>query len=150
MSRSPEIDRAVLEADPRVVWTEDVLRFGDTDANGHINNAAFAVFCESGRVNILHGRLAAFRESGGFFVIATLTIAFKAELHYPGRVRCATWIPSLGRTSLRFEQALFDDDGRLVATSEAVAVGLDGTTRRPMPFDDATRAIIDPMLRPAG
>ena len=45
-----------LLADPRVVWTEDVLRFGDTDANGHINNALFATLCESGRVNLFRTR----------------------------------------------------------------------------------------------
>jgi acyl-CoA thioester hydrolase len=46
-----------LEDDPRVVWTSDVIRFGDTDAYGHVNNAVFATFCESGRVHLFRTRL---------------------------------------------------------------------------------------------
>ncbi len=137
----------MLQADSRVVWSEDVLRFCDTDANGHVNNAAFAVFCESGRVNFLHGILRPVREAGGYFVIATLTIAFRGELMYPGRVRCGTWLSRVGRTSVVFAQVLLDDDGRLVGTSEAVTVAMDGATRRPMPLDAATRAIVDPLVR---
>jgi len=148
LSRRPDLDLAALREDGRVVWTEDILRFGDTDANGHINNAAFAVFCESGRVNLLHDALAPVRERGGFFVIVKLTIEFKAELHYPGRVHCGTWILALGRSSVTFGQALLDDAGRLVATSEAVTVAMDGGTRRPTQLEGAVRAAIEPMLRP--
>ena len=147
MSRSADPDLAALRADARVAWTEDVLRFGDTDANGHVNNAAFAVFCESGRVNILHTRLRAVQEAGGFFAIARLVIEFRAELRYPGRVRCGTWVSAIGRTSVGFAQVLLDDDGRLAATSEAVTVALDGATRRPMPLGAETLREIGPLLR---
>jgi acyl-CoA thioester hydrolase len=142
-----EIDIEALRADPKVVWNEDVIRFSDTDQNGHVNNAVFAVFCESGRVNLLHGRLKPTREAGAYFVLAKLTIEFKAELHYPGRVRIATWIRSVGRSSVGFGQALFDEAGRLVATSEAVTVGMDGATRRPAALGDATRQLVAGMLR---
>ena len=55
-----------LLADPRVVWTEDVLRFGDTDANGHINNALFATLCESGRSpRAFPGKVFSMSKSGG-------------------------------------------------------------------------------------
>ena len=49
-------DLDTLLDDPRVVWTEDVLRFADTDANGHVNNTLFSVLCESGRVNMFRTR----------------------------------------------------------------------------------------------
>lgn len=148
MSRSAEIDLEALRSDPRVVWSEDVLRFSDTDQNGHVNNAAFAVFCESGRVGFLHDVLRPIREAGGFFVIARLTIEFRAELHYPGRVRCGTWVSALGRSSVTFRQALLDDSGTLVATSDAVTVGMSGETRRPIPIDGRTRATVEAMIRP--
>ena len=139
---------AALEADPRVVWNEDVLRFSDTDQNGHVNNATFAVFCESGRVNLLHHRLKPTRPGDAYFVLARVVIDFKAELHYPGRVRIATWIPRIGRTSVAFGQALFGPDGRLAATAEAVTVSMDGRTRRPLPLADETRAAVEAVLRP--
>lgn len=147
MSRS-DLDLTALTADERVVWTQDVLRFRDTDANGHVNNSVFSVFCESGRVHHLHEALQARGTPGIFFVVARLAIDFRAELHYPGRVECGTWIPALGRSSITYAQALRDDAGQLVATSEAVVVHMDLTTRRPTPIGDDLRARIEAMVRP--
>ena len=144
----PEVDLAAALADPRVAWTDDVIRFSDTDQNGHVNNATFAVFCESGRVNYLRSVLGPAREPGGYFVVATLTIAFRAELHYPGRVRSGTWLRSVGRTSIGFGQVLLDEAGRLVATSEAVTVSMDATTRRPSPIAGRMRDLALARLRP--
>ena len=146
MSRS-DLDLAALEADPTVVWTHDVLRFRDTDANGHVNNSVFSVFCESGRVHHLHEALQARGAPGIFFVVAKLTIEFRAELHYPGRVRCGTWIPAVGRSSITYHQALLDDNGQLVGTSEAIVVHMDLASRRPTPIGEALRARIETMVR---
>lgn len=143
----PELDIETLRADPKVVWNEDVIRFSDTDPNGHVNNSAFAVFCESGRVHLLRNKLVPTRAAGAYFVLAKVLIEFRAELHYPGRVRIATWIRSVGRTSVGFGQALFHESGRLVATAEAVTVSMDGSTRRPAPLDDATRQVAMSLLR---
>jgi len=108
-----------LLADPRVVWTEDVLRFGDTDANGHINNALFATLCESGRVNLFRTRFDPTLPENRFFVIARLGIDFRAELNFPGRVRTGTWITRLGRSSVSLAQVILCGD-----TLVDVAVGI--------------------------
>ena len=87
-----EAELSALSADPRVTWTEDVIRFGDTDMNGHVNNSAFAFFAESGRVHLFRTALGDRRDPDHFFVVAKLVIEFKAELHYPGRVRTGSWL----------------------------------------------------------
>ncbi|MGA0596854.1 acyl-CoA thioesterase [Enterovirga sp. CN4-39] len=144
----PEIDLPALRADTRVAWVEDVLRFGDTDMNGHVNNAVFAALAESGRVNLFRTRLGDDERGETFWVIAKLTIEFKSELHYPGRVRTGTWIRHLGRTSLGLAQVMERDDGGLAAISEAVCVQMSHRTRRPEPFSEARREIAAGMLRP--
>lgn len=142
MSAPPES----LLKDPRVVWTEDVLRFRDTDRNGHINNSVFSVLCESGRVNLFGSKFDPSLRPGTFFVIARLVIDFRAELHYPGRVSTATWVSRVGRTSMGLKQAIVSDAG-VAAEAEAVCVLMDGATRRPAPFPDAMRRVADEMLR---
>lgn len=132
--------------DPRVLWVEDILRFGDTDANGHINNAAFSVLFESGRVHLMRTRLAAALPDGTFFVIARLAIDFRHELHYPGRVRTATWIEAIGRSSVTFGQAIRAED-RTAAQAQSVCVLLDGGTRRATPLPEAARDIAAALLR---
>jgi acyl-CoA thioester hydrolase len=139
-----EIEAALR--DPRVLWTEDVLRFADTDAIGHINNTTFSVLCESGRVHLLETRINPTLPTGVFFVIARLAIDFRAELHYPGAVRTGTWIARIGRSSLVLEQMIMSE-GRLAATSEAVCVLMDGATRRPVVFPEESRRAIEALLR---
>jgi acyl-CoA thioester hydrolase len=136
-----------LVQDPRVVWTEDVLRFGDTDTNGHINNSVFSVLCESGRVNLFGLKFDPVLRPGTFFVIARLVIDFRAELHYPGRVTTATWVSRVGRSSMGVKQAIHSETG-LAADSEAVCVLMDAATRHPTPFPDAMRRIAEDILRP--
>ena len=140
-------DLDALHADPRVTWTEDVIRFGDTDMNGHVNNATFSVLAESGRVHLFQVAFGDTRPAGTYFVIAKLTIEFKTELHYPGRVRSGTWIRHVGRSSIGLGQAILAPDGSLAATSDAVCVFMDGATRRSSPFDPATRAAAEARLR---
>jgi acyl-CoA thioester hydrolase len=143
------LDLASLHQDSRVVWTEDVLRFADTDANGHVNNTLFSVLCESGRVNMFRSRFDPTLPADRFFVIARLAIDFRAELFFPGKVRTGTWITRLGRSSVGVAQAILSGE-TLAAEAEAVCVLMDGATRRPMPFPEATRAALEPLVRPPG
>ena len=139
-------DPAALLRDPRVVWVEDVLRFRDTDKNGHINNSVFSVLCESGRVNLFGLKFDPLLRPGTFYVIARLVIDFRAELHYPGRVNTATWLNRVGRSSMGLKQAIVSEAG-VAAEAEAVCVLMDDATRRPAPFPDAMRRVTDEMLR---
>lgn len=141
---TPDLD--ALLADPRLVWTDDVLRYGDTDANGHINNSVFSVLCESGRVHLFRSHLTPTMPASAYFVVARLAIDFRAELHYPGTVRTGTWVSRIGRTSIGVAQVILSG-GALAATSEAVCVAMDKATRRPTPFPDDTRRVAEGLLR---
>ena len=121
------------------LWTQDRLRYADTDRQGHINNAVFATFLESGRVAFLYDPAAPLAPAGCEFVLARLTIDFRAELHWPGVVDIGSTILAIGRSSLTIGQAVFA--GALcAATAETVIVLTDAATRRSTPFPDALRA----------
>ena len=137
-----------LLEDPPVIWTEDVLRFGDTDAIGHVNNSVFSVLCESGRVNLFRTRIDPTLPKGRYFVIAHLAIDFLAELHYPGRVRTGTWLARLGRSSMSLEQVIVSGE-TLAARAKGVCVLMDRATRRPTPFSDETRKLAEGLVRGA-
>jgi acyl-CoA thioester hydrolase len=136
-----------LRHDPRVAWVTDVLRFGDMDSFGHVNNTTFSVLSESGRVHLFTTRLVPILPPGAYIVLVRLAIDFKAELHYPGEVRTGTWMTRLGRTSVTLEQVLVANE-QVAATAENVCVIMDGTTRRPMPWPDASRPAAEDMIRP--
>jgi len=142
-----QVDLQALLADDRISWTEEKLRYGDLDTNGHVNNAVYATFCESGRVTLIRKLFPKADTEGFFTVIARLEINFKSELFFPGRVRTATWFIRVGNSSFTMEQALFGDDGVLAATGVSTCVAMDMETRRPLPFDDAARAKFAPFMR---
>lgn len=128
-----------------MLWVEDVLRYADTDANGHINNSTFSVLCESGRVHLFTQELYPTLPPGMFFVIARLAIDFRAELHYPGQVRTGTWITRIGRSSLGLAQAIVAD-GRVAGEAECVCVLIDERTRRATPFSHETKVAAERLL----
>ena len=116
--------------------TSDKVRYADTDRQGHVNNAAFAMFLETGRVEILYDPRGPLAKPGCAFVIAKLVLAFRSEINWPGVVQIGTRVARIGRSSISLEQALFQD-GRCVATAETVIVQMDETTRQGQPLSAA-------------
>ncbi|GJE02110.1 acyl-CoA thioesterase [Methylobacterium isbiliense] len=141
----PATDPSALADDPRVLWTDDVLRYRDTDANGHVNNAVFAAFCESGRVQFFARHITPALPPGSMLVIARFVIDYRAELHFPGSVRTATWLARLGRSSMGFRNRILCGEV-LAGEAEATCVLIDTATRRPRPLEGTARAAAERLL----
>ena len=122
--------------------TRDKLRYGDTDRQGHVNNAVFATFFETARVDMLMAGGVDLMGENGAFVLARLVIDFVREINWPGEVEIGTRVVSLGRSSLRLDHAVFDR-GACAARGESVVVLTDLTTRRSKPFSDEARAWLE-------
>ncbi|MCT1829172.1 MULTISPECIES: acyl-CoA thioesterase [Brevibacterium] len=118
--------------------TTDKLRYSDTDRQGHINNAVFATFFETGRVEIISQIDRHSEVSDREFVLARITIDYLQEVHWPGTVTIGSRISRVGTSSLTVEQVIFVDE-TVCARAESVMVQIRTSTRRSEPFDDATR-----------
>jgi acyl-CoA thioester hydrolase len=124
---------AASERASYTIWTHDKLRYCDTDRQGHVNNAVFATFCETGRVSFLYDKTLALAAPGCEFVIARLVIDFRAELYYPGTVDIGTRVLGIGRSSFTVGQGIFNGE-TCAATSEGVLVQMNTETRRGQPM----------------
>ena len=133
MSDSAKPD--LTDGDLYPLWTADVLRYADTDRQGHVNNAVFSTFFETGRVRLLLDPAQPLAPDGCAFVIARITIDFRGEILWPGEVRIGTAITSTGRSSFVLAQGLFVDE-RCVATAESTIVLTDQSTRRSTALPD--------------
>ena len=118
--------------------TTEVIRFGDLDANNHVNNAVFSTFFEAARVTLFRDPKRRLMPDGLIWTLAQITIDYLDEMHWPGTVEIGIGLASLGRTSAVFEQAIFFE-GRCAATAKAVNVLVDLTSRRPTPITDEIR-----------
>lgn len=132
--KNPLIQRATFR-----FWTKEKIRYADTDRQGHVNNAVFATFCESGRVALFYEAGEKLAPPGCEFVIARLELDFRAELRWPGQAEIGTTVLDIGRTSFRLGQGIFSGES-CAATAETVIVLLDSTTRRATALPDTTRA----------
>lgn len=130
------------ERDAYRTWTHDKLRFGDTDRIGHVNNAVYATFFETGRVTFLYGGETPFAPPGHDFVIVKLTIEFRAEAHYPGTVEIGTRLAGLGSRSFTLEQAAYKGE-TCIATAESVLVLIGHDTRRAVVLPPELRARLE-------
>jgi acyl-CoA thioester hydrolase len=130
--------------------TSDIIRFGDLDPQGHVNNTVFATFFETGRVMLLREPGNELGAPGATTVLARLDIAFLRELHWPGNVEIGTGTTHIGRSSYSFLQAIFHE-GTCAATANATMVMIDATTRRSRPLPEDVVARLERLrLREAG
>jgi len=118
--------------------TSDMIRFGDLDPQGHVNNTVFATFFETGRVMLLRPSGRPLAAPGSTSVLAQLDISFLRELHWPGAVEIGTSVATIGRSSFTFAQAIFHQ-GACAATARATMVMIDAATRRSCALPEEAR-----------
>jgi acyl-CoA thioester hydrolase len=126
--------------------TGDKLRYGDTDRQGHVNNAVFATFLETGRVELLYNE--ALADLGAAFVIARLELDFLAEVNWPGEVEIGTAVLDVGRSSFKLFQKIFQD-GKPVAQAVTVIVQMSESTRKSQPLSERARERLQELTGPA-
>jgi|SRR5680860_1106597 acyl-CoA thioester hydrolase len=116
----------------------DKLRFADTDRQGHVNNAVFSTLIETGRVELIYDPQAPLVSPGTSFVIASLNLQLRAEIHWPGTVDIGTAVARIGNSSMQLYQGLFQN-GVCCATAETVIVCVDDSTQKSTPLPDSAR-----------
>ena len=116
------------------------VRWRDFDALGHVNNAVFLTFLETGRDRFFHSLV------GDTFldlVLVRLEIDFKAEIPMgTEEVLVTCRATGIGRTSMRTEEQILLSGGALAAQSATVIVARDATTRTSRPWTDEERGIL--------
>ena len=118
------------------------VRFADTDAFGHVNNAVFATYAELARIRYL---LDVLRAGATFdelpLILARLAIDFRSPILFDQEVVVASRVERIGRSSFTMRHEMTaGPDGRVVAEVDSVLVTYDYANTRPMPVPDAWRA----------
>lgn len=125
--------------------SHDKVRYSDTDRQGHVNNAVFATFLETGRVELLFDPAHPLVDAGAECVIAKLVLEYRGEIQWPGEVHVGTGVLRLGTSSMTLVQVA-EQNERVVATAETVIVQIDTITRKARALSDAARARLTTLL----
>lgn len=132
---------------PVLFETRVPVRWGDVDADGHVNNTVLLRFAEEARMQwaaVLDlGRQAPDRMP----VVASVGCTFLAPVHYPATLRVRVSCPQAGRSSLHLAFALdvVDAAGAAQACASACAVWVwvDKESRRPVPMPETLRTLCE-------
>jgi acyl-CoA thioester hydrolase len=139
------IDLKHLKLEDYPLKSYDKIRYADTDRQGHINNAVFSVFLETGRVELLYNPENPLYDKDASFVIVNINLSLLSEIKWPGTVEIGSAVLKLGNSSINFVQGLYQN-GRLVANAETIIVHVDNTTKRSKPLSIETRTFLNQFM----
>lgn len=121
-------------------YTPIEARYGDLDAQGHVNNARFLTFLEQSRfaylveLGLWDGE--DFLDIG--LIVADAHLAYLAPIQLFQKVRVGSRVAHIGNKSMRFEYVIEDEQtGAALCRAEMVMVAYDYHTKtsRPVPPD---------------
>jgi acyl-CoA thioester hydrolase len=120
------------------------IRWGDMDAMGHVNNAAYFRYMEVVRIDWLHSLGAPPDPSGCGPVIVNAFCNFVRQLEYPGSVLARHYVANPGRSSFETYITLerTDAPGLICASGGAKTVWVDFPAGKSAPLPDWLRAIV--------
>lgn len=121
--------------------TDVQMRFADTDALGHVNNAVFATYSELARLDFL-------RVLGGSvhsMILASIAIDFRRQVKLGDVIHVDTWIAKVGSSSFTTAQTVFAN-GERAADIRCVVVHFDYVAAHSRPLTNELRESILPYL----
>jgi acyl-CoA thioester hydrolase len=126
------------------------VRFADTDAMGHVNNATYLTYFEIARAayyEAVTGRPLPLGVHGAEegMILAEIRVTYRAPAFFGETLAVETRVTRLGRSSFTMEHRLTAPAGRhgaarLVAVAESVLVTYDYAAERAIPIPDDLRA----------
>ena len=123
------------------------MRFSDTDAMGHVNNARFLSYLEDARIELfrwLVARGAGIAESG--VIVARIEIDYVRPLRLRAEpVLVSIWVTHVGRSSFTLSYTL-EQEGEVAARARSVMVAYDYAADAPRPIDDPHREVLRDLM----
>ena len=133
------------------------LRWGDMDAYGHVNNAAFVTYLEQARVAAFDTRD---RGTAGTAMLATGLVVVEHQIRYrrqvpysPVPLRALVWVDEVRSAYYLTSYELWNDAGEqpeLAATATTKLAPIDFSTNRPRRFTPEEREFLLSFEPPGG
>jgi acyl-CoA thioester hydrolase len=128
-------------------WVKIPVRWGDMDAIGHVNNAAYFTYCESARIEYFEQiGLGRFTEATEGPALAHAALNFRRQVRHPAVIDVGIRVPEVRNRSFRMDYGIFlDATDTLVADGTSVIVwadyGAERATEVPMHVRNAIASL---------
>ena len=113
-------------------------RFRDLDPFGHVNNAVYASYIESARVELLNDWKIPRSNTGKSIIMASLKINYHSQLSHPTSLVIGQKITRIGRSSFDIESIVFDsnnidsNNNRVICSALVTVVCFDFDSQTPV------------------
>lgn len=134
--------REQVTRDDFTYWQEIEVRWGDMDAQGHVNNATYFTYCESARVKLL-GEMGARGKASGEHgpALVSASCDFRKQVVYPARLDVGVRVDEIGRRSFSMKYGIFfHGTDEVAAISSSVNAWVDYNEGRAIALPDWLRA----------
>ncbi len=123
----------------------------DNDLYGHVNNAVHYSYFDTAVNRYLIDTGALDLQNGGVIGLAVETAcSYFKEIAFPDKIFIGLRVARIGRTSVRYEVALFrNEDDLAAAQGDFVHVYVDRVTRRPVELPAVMRQSLAPLVNEA-
>lgn len=138
---------ADLTLPPEFQWmltTAVAVRWGDMDAQGHVNNVQYFRFTEQARIEWFDRYVPARHGDGTGPVVAQTGCRYLRSIVYPASIEVLVYCAPPGRSSFRHRYRVRDiaDPSIVYAEADAVMVWIDPAVGRSIPLPDRVRAVL--------
>lgn len=107
-----------------------VVRFGECDGLGHVNNGTYFTYMEDARMDIFRLFNPSLDLDTWNLIVASTRCDFLAQVSYAEELTILTWISKLGNSSFVVDHALQKSDGTFAARGQAVMLAYDYNTQK--------------------
>ena len=121
------------------------VRYGDIDAQGHVNNARYLTYLEQARINYL--RHLALWDTKSFMeigvILADVHLTFRSAITLGQPVRVGVKTTHIGNKSMRMSQCIEDaETGQLMAEALTIMVAYDYRSQKTILVPETWRKMI--------
>jgi acyl-CoA thioester hydrolase len=136
-----ETHKAVADIEQFVHRYHEIVRWGDMDSFGHVNNVQYFRYLEGARVAYSREVVGSYLQAQGESVIlADQRCSFLRQLTWPDELDVYTRTARVGRSSIHLVQIICRAGKTdIVASGEGVMVWFDFDAQQPVPVPDALR-----------
>lgn len=124
------------------------VRFSETDALGHINNANYFTYMEEARISFLKELEIDIENAHFVFILASTSCDFISQGYYGDTLNVETHIIRIGNKSVTLGSHLFEKESeRLIARGQATIVYFDVDKQISVEVDDSFKEKLKVHLR---
>ncbi|MFD1848754.1 acyl-CoA thioesterase [Oceanobacillus bengalensis] len=122
--------------------TQVYVRFGETDAAGHVNNTSHFLYFEEGRTKFFKEFFSK-RDTSTGFILAAIKCDYINQAYAGQILKVVSSVIKVGYKSFTIEQKLINTvNGQTTAIAEAVSVFFDYTEQKTIPIPEDYKEIL--------